>query len=115
MIRARAHRRDVAWLAALMHRLSGLALALFLPLHFLVLGLAIEGEARLDAALAWSALPIVKFAEGLLIFLLAIHLAGGLRILAIEQGMGLWRKPIFAMAGAIFAMLLATIFLLRSA
>jgi fumarate reductase subunit D len=115
MIRARAHRRDVAWLAALVHRLSGLALALFLPLHFLVLGLAIEGEARLDAALAWTALPIVKFAEGLLIFLLAIHLAGGLRILAIEHGKSMWRKPIFAMAGAIFAMLLAAIFVLRFA
>ena len=34
-----------------MHRLSGLALAIFLPLHFLALGLAIDGEARLDGFL----------------------------------------------------------------
>ena len=43
-----ASRLSVSYLAFVMHRLSGLALALFLPLHFLVLGLAIEGEARLD-------------------------------------------------------------------
>jgi fumarate reductase subunit D len=34
-------RASVLWLAALVHRLSGLALALFLPLHFLTLGLAL--------------------------------------------------------------------------
>ena len=40
-----AHRTSLLWLAALVHRLSGLALAIFLPLHFLALGLAIRGEA----------------------------------------------------------------------
>jgi len=35
------HRTGTLWLAALVHRLSGLALAIFLPLHFLALGLAI--------------------------------------------------------------------------
>jgi succinate dehydrogenase/fumarate reductase cytochrome b subunit len=33
-----AHRRDALWIAAMIHRLSGLALACFLPLHFLTLG-----------------------------------------------------------------------------
>ena len=33
---------------------SGLMLALFLPFHFLALGLAIEGEAELDAFIQWS-------------------------------------------------------------
>ena len=37
----------------MVHRISGLALACFLPLHFLTLGLAIEGEARLDGFLRW--------------------------------------------------------------
>ena len=39
-----AYRRDALWLAAMVHRISGVLLALFLPLHFLALGLAIEGE-----------------------------------------------------------------------
>lgn len=65
---------------ALAHRLSGLALALFLPVHFWVLGRALE----LDAFLAWTEQPLVKFAEWSLVLLLALHLAGGLRVLVLE-------------------------------
>jgi fumarate reductase subunit D len=79
------HRKDALWLAALVHRLSGLALAVFLPLHFLILGLAIDGEAHLESFLRWSDAPLVKLAEGGLVFLLAVHLLGGLRLLAIEN------------------------------
>lgn len=79
------HRKDVLWLAALVHRLSGLALAVFLPVHFLTLGLAIDGEARLESFLRWSDAPLVKLAEAGLVFLLAVHLLGGLRLLAVEN------------------------------
>jgi fumarate reductase subunit D len=79
------HRRDALWIAALVHRLSGLALACFLPLHFLALGLAIEGEARLDGFLEWTANPLVKVAETGLVFLLAVHMLGGIRLLVIEN------------------------------
>src|SRR5690606_22877950 len=74
--RTTAHRRHGIWIAALVHRLSGIALACFLPLHFLALGLAIESEARLDGFLTWAEQPIVKFAETGLVFLLSIHLLG---------------------------------------
>lgn len=67
------------------HRISGLALAIFLPLHFLALGLAINGEAQLDRFLRWSDQPLVKLAEGGLVFLLTVHLLGGLRVLVIEN------------------------------
>ena len=80
-----AHRASPLWLAALVHRLSGLALAAFLPLHFLTLGLAIEGEAQLEGFLRWSDRPIVKLSETVLVFLLAIHLLGGLRLLVLEN------------------------------
>ena len=79
------HRRDALWIAAMVHRLSGLALACFLPIHFLALGLAIDGEARLDAFLAWTANPMVKAAETGLVFLLAVHMLGGIRVLAVEN------------------------------
>ncbi len=79
-----AHRRDALWIAALVHRISGVALACFLPLHFLVLGLAMEGEARLDGFLKWTDQPLVKLAEGGLVFLLAVHLLGGIRLLAMD-------------------------------
>ena len=78
------NRGHPAYWAFLIHRLSGLALALFLPLHFLVLGQALEEESALDAFLAWTERPLVKTSEIVLVFLLAAHLTGGLRLLAIE-------------------------------
>jgi fumarate reductase subunit D len=79
------HRSSALWLAALVHRLSGLALAIFLPVHFLTLGLAIQGEASLDAFLRWSDQPLVKLGESGLVFLLMVHMLGGMRLLVIEN------------------------------
>jgi fumarate reductase subunit D len=79
------HRKDALWIAALVHRLSGVALAIFLPLHFRALGLALDGAARLDSFLRWSEQPPVKLAEGGLVFLLTVHLLGGLRLLMVEN------------------------------
>ena len=80
-----AYRRDALWLAAMVHRLSGLALACFLPLHFLALGLALNGEARLDGFLKWTDNPLFKVAEAGFVFLLAVHMLGGIRVLLIEN------------------------------
>src|SRR5262245_45610890 len=83
--RTAAHRSSALWIAFLVHRLSGLALAAFLPLHFLALGLAIDGEARLDGFLRWTANPLVKLVETVLVFLLVVHMLGGIRVLVIEN------------------------------
>lgn len=79
--RARNH---PAWWAFLVHRVSGLALALFLPFHFWALGRSLAGEAALEGFLRWADTPLVKFAEWVLVLLLAAHLAGGARLLALE-------------------------------
>jgi len=108
-----AHRMSLLWLAALVHRLSGLALAIFLPLHFLALGLAIRGEAQLEGFLRWSDQPLVKLAESGLVFLLVPHLLGGLRLLLIENLD--WRdrqKELAAVAAGISAVV-ALILLVR--
>jgi len=81
--RHRAHRHPSYW-AFVVHRVSGLLLAAFLPLHFWALSLAIRGEARLQGFLDWAEHPVVKVAETGLVLLLAAHLTGGLRLLAIE-------------------------------
>ena len=78
-----AARSHAGYLGFLVHRVSGLLLALFLPVHFWALGLAAD-TAQLDAFLAWTQQPILKIAETVLVALLAVHLAGGLRVLAIE-------------------------------
>jgi fumarate reductase subunit D len=97
--RARNH---PAWWAFLVHRVSGLALALFLPLHFWALGQALGGAAQLDAFLAWTERPLVKLAEWGLVLLLAAHLAGGLRLLALEfLPWREWQKSLAAAAAAV--------------
>ncbi len=109
-----SYRRNFLWAAALIHRISGIALACFLPLHFLVLGLAIEGDAALDGFLSWTQRPLVKLAEAVLVFLLVVHLLGGLRVLAIEN-LG-WRpvQKVLATAGIAIAALIAVAFLIRA-
>jgi succinate dehydrogenase subunit D len=79
----RARNHPNFWAFAV-HRGSGLLLALFLPFHFWALGTAIEGEARFASFMRWTEAPSVKLAETGLVVLLTAHLAGGLRILAIE-------------------------------
>ena len=109
------HRRNALWLAAMVHRLSGLALACFLPLHFLALGLAIEGEARLDGFLKWTANPFVKLAETGLVFLLAVHMLGGIRVLLIENMPWRQSQKEMATAAIIVATVAAVVFLARAA
>ena len=97
--RARSH---PAWWAFLVHRLSGLALALFLPFHFWALGQALHGAAALDGFLAWAEQPLVKAAEWGLVVLLAAHLAGGLRLLALELlPWRDWQKSLLAVAAGL--------------
>ncbi|MGI9475423.1 MAG: succinate dehydrogenase, cytochrome b556 subunit [Hyphomicrobiaceae bacterium] len=100
-----AHRRDWLWIAALVHRLSGVGLAVFLPMHFLALGLAIEGEASLDGFLKWTENPLVKASETALVVLLTLHLLGGIRVLLIENMKwqpGQKQRAIAAIAMALF-------------
>lgn len=81
--RARSH---ASYWAFVVHRVSGLALALFLPVHFWALGHALAGEAALDGIIKWTDQPLFKFAEWGLVVLLTVHLTGGVRVLLIEFG-----------------------------
>ena len=94
--RARNH---PAWWAFLVHRISGIALALFLPVHFWALGQALRGEAQLESFLRWSDQPAVKTAEIILVVLLAAHMTGGLRLLMLEfLAWRNWQKTLLALA-----------------
>jgi fumarate reductase subunit D len=83
---------------ALAHRISGIALAAFLPVHFWALGKGLE----LDAFLRWTEQPLVKAAEWGLVVLLAVHLGAGLRVLAIELlDWHAWQKSLAALAAVL--------------
>ncbi len=97
--RARNH---PAYWAFIVHRISGVLLALFLPLHFWALGQALQGAAALDGFLRWTEQPLVKFAEAGLVLLLAAHMAGGLRLLALEfLEWREWQKTLIAVAAGV--------------
>ena len=84
MTRTVRARNSITYRASVAHRLSGLALSLFLPLHFLMLGLAFGGKEAFDRGLALAEIPLVKVAEWGLVVFLALHLLLGLRVLALE-------------------------------
>jgi fumarate reductase subunit D len=80
----RASHKQRGFIAAMLHRLSGIALAIFLPLHFLALAAALNGASALDSFLALTRQPLVMVAECGIVIALAIHMTLGLRVLAIE-------------------------------
>lgn len=97
------------------HRVSGVALALFLPVHFWALGQAIQGEAALDGFLSWAERPSVKAAEFALVVLLAAHMAGGMRLLAVEFLPWSDRQKTFLALVAGFTAFIGLVFLLSLA
>jgi succinate dehydrogenase subunit D len=103
------------FLAAMLHRLSGIALAIFLPLHFLALGTSLNGADALESFLALTRNPLVRLAEWGLVTALALHLALGLRLLAIE--LLAWRERSAAIVpGAVAAAVaVGLLFLLNAA
>lgn len=80
----RASHKQRGFVAAMLHRLSGIALAIFLPLHFLALGTALNNANALDSFLTLTRNPLVEAAEFGLVAALALHMTLGLRVLAIE-------------------------------
>ena len=110
-IRSRAH---PLWLAYILHRLSGIALAVFLPIHFWVLAMALTNPDRLDGFLELTEAGVVKLAEFALVFLLAVHMFGGLRLMALEWLP--WRpaQKTLAAGAAALSFLVAVLFFLRA-
>lgn len=89
-------RQHASYWAFVVHRVSGVALALFLPLHFWTLGKALEDSWQ------WTEQPLVKAGEWLIVVALAAHLGGGLRVLALEfLPWRDWQKGLAAAAAAL--------------
>lgn len=110
----RNNNKHISYFAFIGHRLSGLALALFLPVHFLVLAMALHREQQLDQFLRWADQPLVKFAEWGLITLLTIHLGFGLRLLVIENLPWSGQRKNGVWVGAMLGVTCGVFFLLRS-
>jgi fumarate reductase subunit D len=94
-------RNHLSYWTFVVHRVSGIALSLFLPVHFSVLGTALGGEDAFESVLLWAEQPWVIAGEWVLVVLLAAHLAGGLRLLALEfLPWRNWQKTLATLAAA---------------
>ncbi|MEO0401767.1 MAG: succinate dehydrogenase, cytochrome b556 subunit [Pseudomonadota bacterium] len=110
-ITSRAH---PLWLAYILHRVSGLALAVFLPLHFWVLAMAMTDPARLDGFLHLTEAGLVKLAEFGLVFLLAVHMFGGVRLMALEWLPWSASQKTLAAGATAASFLIAALFFLKA-
>ena len=109
-----ASHRQPGYAAALLHRLSGIALAIFLPLHFFALATALDGAAVLDSFLAVTRTPLVRASECALIAALATHMTLGLRVLAIEL-LGIRERTAAVLSGcAAVVLAVGVVFLLNA-
>lgn len=108
------HRNHALWYAFALHRTSGLLLALFLPAHFWVLSYALNDAAALDGFLRWTDYTVVKIAEFGLVFLLAVHLFGGLRLMALEWLPWSPRQKTYAAGAVAASFCLSTMFFLSA-
>jgi fumarate reductase subunit D len=88
-------RQHPSYWAFVVHRVSGVCLAAFLPFHFWALGNALQ----LESFLTWTQQPLVKLGEWLIVVAL---LGGGLRVLALEfLPWRDWQKSLAAAAAAL--------------
>ncbi|TAM88316.1 MAG: succinate dehydrogenase, cytochrome b556 subunit [Candidimonas sp.] len=107
------NRTHPSYLMFAVHRVSGILLALFLPLHFWALSLALKGEGALNQFLVFTDTPLFKIGEWGLVVLLSLHLMGGVRLLLIafrpKSPPGLLKGWIAGAVGVAFAAGLAFI------
>lgn len=95
-------RGHAGYRAFVVHRVSGILLTLFLPVHFYAIGTTLESAAAFDALLVWTQYPLIKLGEWGIVVLLAAHLGGGLRVLALEfLPWRDWQKTLAACAAAL--------------
>jgi len=91
-----------------------LALAIFLPFHLYVLGLALSENSSFSDFISWSNTPLLKFLETGLVIFLAAHLTGGLRLLALEfLDWRNWQKTMVAACAGI-SLCVGLVFLLNA-
>ena len=110
----RPHRSHPLWYAYIAHRVSGVVLAVFLPVHFYTLSLALTAPEQLDGFLRWSDTAAVKLVEFGLVFLLALHMFGGLRLMALEWLPWSDRQKTLAAGAAGVSFLISGLFLMRA-
>lgn len=85
-----------AWI---LHRLSGIALTIYLMMHLIVIGQSVRGRDAFNAALHFVQSPAFVVLDCALAGTVAYHAINGLRIIAFDLGWGIrMQKPLFYIA-----------------
>jgi len=72
---------SVAWA---LHRITGVALAVYLLPHFISINSARGGREAFDAELGWYTGPLIAASEFVLVLAVAFHMFNGIRIIAVD-------------------------------
>ncbi|MEE2716164.1 MAG: succinate dehydrogenase, cytochrome b556 subunit [SAR324 cluster bacterium] len=67
-----------------LHRLTGVALAVYLVPHFITIHDSRQGESVFNETLAWFQGPLIAAAEFVIVLAVAFHALNGLRIIAVD-------------------------------
>jgi len=78
------YRIHTGTLAFIFHRISGIALIFYLPLHIWVTHFISSNPGQFDKIMVFLALPIFKFAEVALLGAILYHAMNGIRIILID-------------------------------
>lgn len=81
----------------LLHRISGLALLLFLSAHVFVTGSRLFGEAAWEQVMSLTHHPVVQLFEYLVYVAFVFHALNGVRLILIEFGLAVGRpeRPVY--------------------
>lgn len=83
----KSYRWQVGSAAYFLHRLSGLALMAYLPLHIWVMHYLRHGAGDFNATMAFVNQPLFKLAECALFAAVIYHCLNGLRIVTVDLGL----------------------------
>lgn len=72
---------SVAWA---MHRITGVALAVYLVPHIMTINSSRGGREAFDEALGWYAGPLIAISEFALVMAVAFHMFNGIRIIVVD-------------------------------
>ncbi len=101
--------RGLGMWAFWLHRLTGLALAIYLPIHILVISTVVGGASTFNDAMKFLKAPLfVLFEMGLLAVVL-IHGLNGLRIVLFDLGYGVKHQKVIFVVLMFIALVLFVI------
>jgi succinate dehydrogenase / fumarate reductase cytochrome b subunit len=66
-----------------LHRLTGLALTVYLYLHLITLGSILQGPDRFNQAMEWMSRPTVRLMELVLVWVVLFHTFNGVRLIVL--------------------------------